>query len=255
MKVTKLIALIINLLVVFSFLSAQAGIDEHTVGIWLFDEGTGNKVKDLTDNGNHGDFQGKVKWVDGKFSKALEFKGEGGSVMVPNSKSLDIKKHITIEAWINFSDAGKGKDMVIAREEPAYSLQKFNNDMIEGWVHVGGWQGVRGKEGGKVLKPSIWYHVAYSYDGKVLKTYVDGELDRENKIPGDISIVDVPFTIGSYKGTGYLWQGQVDEVRVSNVARSQEEIKAVMSGFEAFLGVAPGDKLATRWGRIKKAKR
>ena len=92
MKVTKLIALIINLLVVFSFLSAQAGIDEHTVGIWLFDEGTGNKVKDLMDNGNHGDFQGKVKWVDGKFSKALEFKGEGGSVMVPNSKSLDIKK-------------------------------------------------------------------------------------------------------------------------------------------------------------------
>ena len=127
--------------------------------------------------------------------------------------------------------------------------------MIEGWVHVGGWQGVRGKEGGKVLKPSIWYHVAYSYDGKVLKTYVDGELDRENKISGDISIVDVPFTIGSYKGTGYFWQGQVDEVRVSNVARSQEEIKAVMSGFEAFLGVAPGDKLATRWGRIKKAKR
>ena len=43
-----------------------------------------------------------------------------------------------------------------------------------------------------------------SYNGKVLKTYVDGELDRENKISGDISIVDVPFTIGNYKGTGYF---------------------------------------------------
>jgi hypothetical protein len=102
------------------------------------------------------------------------------------------------------------------------------------------------------LEPNKWYHVAYTYDGKTLNTYVNGEPDRENKISGNIDVVNAPFTIGSYKGESYFWRGNIDEVRVSNIARSQDDIKAVMAGFESYLNVAPVGKLANTWARIKK---
>lgn len=234
----------------FGVKEALPGIDEHTVGVWMFDEGDGKEVKDLTDNHNNGEIQGDVKWVKGKFGSALEFSGSG-SVIVPNSPSLDIAEQITIAIWITFSDAGKGQDMVIAREEPAYSLQKFNNDQIEGWVNVGDWKGVRDLDGAKTMEANEWYHVAFTYDGKKLKTYLNGELDRESNISGNINVEDVPFTIGSYKAESYFWQGNIDEVWVSDVARSQDDIKAVMAGFDSFLGVAPKGKLTTTWALLK----
>jgi len=241
---------------VFTFAIAIAtfagDIDKNTAGIWMFDEGYGEEVKDLTDNHNDGVIEGDFEWVEGKFGTALEF--NNGSVMIPNSESLDISEEITIEAWISFGPAGTGADMVIAREEPAYSLQKFSNDTIEGWVSVGGWQGVRDIGVGEIMEPEEWYHVAFTYDGDTMITYMNGEVDRENAVGGAIDVVDAPFTIGSHMGSSYFWIGKIDEVRVSNVARTQDEIQAVMAGFEIYLAVAPGEKLAGTWGHIKSGK-
>ena len=116
-----------------------------------FDEGNGQDVKDFTKNQNDGKFQGDPKWVKGNFGTALEFKS-GATVIVPNSDSLMPKKDITVTAWVNFSDAGAKQDMVIARIEPGYSLQKFTTDVIEGWVNTAGWQGVRDVAGGEVTE-------------------------------------------------------------------------------------------------------
>ncbi len=180
----------------------------------------------------------------------MEFKS-GTTVIVPNSASLMPKRDITVTAWINFSNAGVKQDMVIARIEPGYSLQKFNNDIIEGWVNTAGWQGVRNIAGGEVLKADQWYFVAFTYDGNSVKTYVNGKLDRENRISGDNVIEKNPFTIGSYKGEGYFWLGMIDEVSVSNVARSEKEINAIMEGFGALLAIASKAKLPITWAKIK----
>ena len=57
-------------------LPSSAEIDPATiVAGWLFDEGKGNVVSDLSDNGHNDEIQGTPKWVDGKFGKALEFDG------------------------------------------------------------------------------------------------------------------------------------------------------------------------------------
>ena len=158
-----------------------ADIDKDTIGIWLLDEGKGEEVKDMTKNQNNGKIQGGAKWVNGKFGSALELDGTGTAI-IPFSNSFAITKQITVEAWVLFTDAGKGKDMVIARIEPGFSLQKYNNDVIEGWVNIGGWKGVREVAGGETMKPNQWYHVAYIYDGSVIRTYVNGKPDRESKL-------------------------------------------------------------------------
>jgi len=64
---------------------SNAEIDPDTVvGIWLFDDGSGNTAEDSSENGNDGEFVGDPQWVDGKFGDALSFDG-GSYVEVPAS--------------------------------------------------------------------------------------------------------------------------------------------------------------------------
>ena len=57
------------LLTTMGFITSEADILDGVVGIWLFDEGSGDKAGDSSDAGNDGVFQGKPKWVKGKFNK------------------------------------------------------------------------------------------------------------------------------------------------------------------------------------------
>ena len=51
------------------------------------DEGKGNSVKGLSDHKHIGKFEGKTKWTDGKFGKALEFDSTS-HVQIPLTKAL-----------------------------------------------------------------------------------------------------------------------------------------------------------------------
>ena len=49
---------------------SEAKIDPETaVGVWLFDEGTGNDTKDSSGKGHHGQING-AKWKNGNLAKA-----------------------------------------------------------------------------------------------------------------------------------------------------------------------------------------
>ena len=65
---------------------------------------------------------------------------------------------------------------------------------------------------------------------------------------------DDPITIGVpnlNNANGLL--GIIDEARISNVARTEAEIKDVMTkGLAVLLNIEPADKLTTTWGNIKK---
>ena len=63
----------VSVLLMLAFVQTGSAIErEGLVGLWLFDEGEGEVLKDLSGNGNDGQIAG-AKWVKGKFGKALEF--------------------------------------------------------------------------------------------------------------------------------------------------------------------------------------
>ena len=71
---------------------SQAKITEvdlsSAVGIWLFDEGSGDSAKDISSKGNHAKLTKNPKWISGKFGKALEFNGKDNCVQT-EKKLLD----------------------------------------------------------------------------------------------------------------------------------------------------------------------
>ena len=68
----------------------SAKIDPKTImGLWLLDEGQGDKVEDSSGNGNTGTLVNGAQWADGKFGKAVELDGSDDYVEIHDSPTLD----------------------------------------------------------------------------------------------------------------------------------------------------------------------
>jgi hypothetical protein len=84
----------------------------------------------------------------------------------------------------------------------------------------------------QALLADMWHHVVTTYDGSTMKIYLDGLQDVNILAKSDniLSALPYPFRIGHAdhpEGVGwtYPWLGQIDEVRISRIARSADWIK------------------------------
>ena len=236
---------------------ADAAVDEHTVAVWLFEEGAGRTVKDASGNGHDGKFKGNPKWVKAKFGTGLELPGDaGGYVVVDSTKKLELET-LSIEAWVKVKEStGKWQGMV-CKQQAGCTNRNYGI-----WVHVDksvlhAQIGANGGcafsiDGTTDITDNKWHHLAFTYDGKMGRVYVDGELETEAPNAEAFQSSD-PITIGvpNLDNANGL-KGIIEEIRISNVARTEDEIQEAMDvGLAQILSVEPGGKLTTRWGYIK----
>lgn len=85
--------------------------------------------------------------------------------------------------------------------------------------------------GKTALKRNTWYHVAATYDGKIAHLYVDGKLEASKLVDEPVyNNAKQRLTIGAATDEegdpAGFFEGSMDEVRVWNYARTQEEIVA-----------------------------
>jgi hypothetical protein len=84
--------------------------------------------------------------------------------------------------------------------------------------------GVISARANRVLPPG-WHHIAGVYDGKKIGLYVDGDLADEETGSGAILTNDVDVAIGKIPAAAVGFSGTIDEVRISDVARSPQWLK------------------------------
>ena len=235
----------------------DAAVDENTVAVWLFEEGNGKTVKDASGNGHDGNFKGSPKWVKAKFGTGLEFPGDaGGYVVVDSTKKLELET-LTIELWVKVKEStGKWQGMV-CKQQAGCTNRNYGI-----WVHVDksvfhAQIGANGAcafsiDGTSDITDNKWRHLAFTYDGKMGHVYVDGKLETKSPNAESFQSND-PITIGvpNLDNANGL-KGIIDEIRISNVARTEKEIQEAMDvGLAQILSVDPSGKLATRWGYMK----
>lgn len=232
-------------------IAVKAAVLEGMVMFLPFDEGSGDKVKDLSGNGNDGTIN-KATWVKaGRIGSALLFSGSG-YVEVAHSKSLSITDAITVMAWTNLTVGGSGEQAVVSKGQWAandlpYEFTETPSGVIFWQMYDSG-----GRDGCQPGTPPAgeWHHVAGTYDGKVFKGYVDGKLGSEWGYIGKMPENTASVTIGMRsKSKDCLFNGMIDEVAIFNRALSEDEVKGAMGGIET--AVEHEGKLATCWGNIK----
>jgi hypothetical protein len=124
-----------------------------------------------------------------------------------------------------------------------------SGNVLGGWVAPAG-----GFKGTTKLPLEKWLHLAVTWDRNTALLYIDGEIDAESPAPGLMGPRpnDDPVWIGASSSAKdpETPDGMMDEIRLSDVVRTQDEIKASMEGLQ--LAVESLEKLATTWGSLKR---
>ncbi len=248
-------------LVLLSVMSTHAAVDKHTVAVWLFEEGNGKTVEDASGNGHSGEITGSLKWVRAKFGTGLEFPGDGsGYVVVDSTNKLELET-LTIEVLVKVTGHDGKWQGIVCKQKAGCTNRNYGI-----WVEVNqrvlhAQIGANGAcafniNGTSQITDNTWHHLAFTFDGDIGRLYVDGQLEAEKANEASFQSND-PITIGVPNidnANGLI--GIIEEIRISNIARSQDEIQEAKSvGLAQILSVDPQSKLTTRWGYIKQVHR
>jgi len=217
-------------------------------GWWL---GDGN-ANDLI-SGNNGTIQGGTTFVSGMVGQGFHFNGVDGFVQIPDSPSQN-PPNITIEAWVKFDSfetpgaSAPGLQYIVfkrstnpgwmeaytlvkARDDPAGSgLERFALAIAPaiGDYHVRVFSTT-------VIQLGQFYHVALSYDGSVVKLYVNGNLEGQEVANFPLSYNSTKPLLFGTSGEPFdgKMSGTVDEVGIFNRALSGSEIQAIYNAGSA----------------------
>ena len=251
---------LLGALIAITILESQA-IDKNTVGLWTLESGKGMKVIDVSGNGFDGKIVGEANWtLRGKFGRALSFDGNSSYVEIPKQKAFDLSE-FTVEFWFWAESIvgtravfGHGESFDTDKAQYVFEINDGQNpNKIQLWYEA--FDDADTYVGSKTeIKTEQWYFFAASRNkaGKI-KIYINGKLETEREQPIPPANINHIITIGCRTNSPNRYQdffhGKIDEVRVSNSPRDENEI---MDAFKnGFLPVSPQEKMTTVWAKIK----
>lgn len=213
------------------------------VGEWMLNEGNGTTVNDSSGNDIAGTFSGSGSlWSTGKSGNAGVFNGSDtvvdfgvGSV----SNKLNGAGAVTLETWMK-PDAYPGGTSR-ARMISIHLADGYSGALLStygtGSVEVAGRSGIGDSlqtATYAVSDPTSWHFVVgiFDYPNDQIRIYLDGRLVQTQAVTFTNTsyttgtLTDNHDSLGSYKTTisGDFYQGQLDNVRVYNYARTQTQI-------------------------------
>jgi len=230
-----------------AFNACEYEADEHTLALYHLNEGSGGTAADASPNGNDGTLVGDdVAWTSGLFGSGVQLTmptsvyqspGQGSAIQLPDE--LFNRANFTIEMYLNWDYVAQGP--IPGDSFCGYLFGDGENTFARGFIDTSnpyrwycklnfgvytywGWlEATTPHE--YALDADTWMHVAFvrSWDGANTKIaiYVDGELAAENSIAtGGIQRGWLTYIGTVYPGNA-SWGGQVDEIRVSDIARKR----------------------------------
>jgi len=259
------IVLIMLALLLVSGSSAQLNMKD-VLAIWTFDEGTGNKVNDVSGKGVNGNFVDTPKWVSGKFGKALSFDGDNDSVVMNSPVVVDKGiVDITMGCWVNPADSQKngwpnllschnnGVGGLLRGASMEQSGQEANKIYFIGGIAEANWilMNVTTQ-----LKAGEWQHFVVMRQGTTVRHYLNGQVSAEGvTVATPFEPATDNFQICNWsrgKAEPRNYKAIVDETFVFKRALSQDEITTIMKvGLANILSVDSGDKMTATWGNVK----
>jgi len=218
------------------FVNRTHPLSRGLVGLWLFNEGTGNKVFDLSGNNHTGTFIGTApSWNSGKYGSAVFLPGtdeyiDCGSAIIPVNDFTIIasgKRNVT-DAFFTIVSQWKSGDA--GRFDLGLSNNANYNNLK---IYIGG--ALKAQSSAAILTEQ--FHVAYTQDSSnAIKLYVNGKQDGSG---AGLNIQQATNTlIGSYS-LGEFFNGLFDYVIIYNRALSASEIALLKREPFCFMQGAP----------------
>jgi hypothetical protein len=168
----------------------------------------------------------------------LEFRGQQ-QVYVPNSASIDIRRDLTLELWVKLNSFPNTWQPIVQKGDGSgpgtrtYALWVNNQGYLSFVTSDGSQQFVDTPVSS--IRAGQWYHFAGVIDraNGQMRVYLDGQEAANGPVRTTDSIShDSPLLIGStLESFGGLtsFNGFVDEVRLWNTVRTEQQVRASMN--------------------------
>jgi len=247
-------------------------VDSATVALWRLDETGGTRAADAGPSRLDAVAGLDTRTIFGRFRGARLFTSSVNSFLyVPYSPLLELPSALTIEAWVAPNSYSDFEDATIAaRWSPAttdrswiFAIVGIRRSPIVTGLTSPGWHEdfVQGARLGRLLfvfqpeeagaarafvslsavELQRWTHVAVTFDGEVVRFWMDGQPEGTFATPGRVRASEAPLLVGNFFDTRFLtdfggdlrqgpasdstpWyalDGGLDELRISNVARTE----------------------------------
>ena len=203
------------------------GADAGLVARWTFDEPAGTPVAFDASGHRLGGELIDMQRAAGIVGSAVVC--QGGVVLVPDDPQLSATEGLTVDCWVRTDVAGQHNRWIVNRVRGGGETTGYRLGLLDGrpcfevpqtaWSH-------HLKAPGP-LPTGRWVHLAGTFDGRVMRLFVDGvevaALDR----PGPVNPSHLDLTIGGFAPAAAAnFQGLLDEVRLHARALAAEEIQA-----------------------------
>jgi hypothetical protein len=246
--------------------------DSVTVGLWRFDERAGNSITDSAPFRLTGTAGPDTRVDFGRYRNARLFPATPQSfVHVPYNPVMESPRGFTVELWLYLNDISRYEMSALAmRWSPIANEQSWYlgvagqavataNQPSPGWFREVTIVSPPGRlvfafrpesaaelqafRSSTAVPTDRWVHVAASFDGEVVRLFLDGRLDTQVAVANGIIRSTAPLVVGNaidprrltdFGGDlhqdpatamlpFYALNGLVDELRLSNVARTSFE--------------------------------
>ena len=191
------------------------------VGWWTFDEGSGTIAGDSSGSGPDIVLV-KTTWEEGVSGTAVHFHGAGYGTDTAYSFSSNA---ITLCAWVWHDAFVTNQVERYVTIGPEIAVIRRNSDgRLHFYITTNGT--FRHQYVSDVLTEGRWHHVAGTWDGTTQRLFLDG-VEIATQAPGGTLGSGTMIRLSSPDGE-YL-NGLLDDVRIYNVALSQQEIMVLMN--------------------------
>lgn len=165
-------------------------------------------------------------------SRSLDF-SNGDYVRIPIAQDLTDFEEVTIEFW--YYQISRGEEFIVATEyfNTGWGFHNENPNVLQ-WRVEGGPYSLGGSN--FTIPYNTWMHIAGVYDGSELRLYANGTLVASEAFSGPISDSrNEDIVINRHvwaSGSSARLTGQLDELRISNVARYGTDFTPPALAFE-----------------------
>ncbi len=235
--------------------NSTVGDGQNSAGVWSngyglvqhLKEVSGTTVADSTANNNTGTkvtssasaltVGGLKSTTAGQIDGAQNFDGSTDLIKANDSGSMDPTGAVTVSVWIKPASTVQNNfaGIVVKRFADVDPFNSYSFDTDGSSPHHYNFAITNGTvgSGAHTTTTSIistnWTHLVGTYDGSKIRVYVNGLFETSVDKTGDIGYSSAFFRIGAafeFTGVNQHFNGLIDEVQISNTARSANWIAA-----------------------------
>ncbi len=216
------------------------------VGVWHFDEASGNAVNSVSATGAalNATLNGGITYALGKFSNSATVPFPVNSAnyyQVANNAALNFTTGLTMACWVKPDGIGGGgaSGTLLAKSGNWYLEFGYN----AGYYVIANVSGISGisVDSGPKINDTNWHHIAFTYDPVASKTYFyrDGVLSDSDNVTGTMTTGANPIYFGRNAAGSTLYGGGLDDVAIFSRALSVTEIAALASSNPSYPWTVP----------------